>query len=83
LKLRAAEEIVRRRVLARRGRRSGLRPTGPVWRGDGVSTGASGKDALRASGPVFGFYAGNDQRVDATIPDSGREHERSRKMYER
>jgi carboxymethylenebutenolidase len=41
------------------------------------------KDALaRIKAPVFGFYAGNDQRVDATIPDTVANMKEAGKMYE-
>jgi carboxymethylenebutenolidase len=41
------------------------------------------KDALaRIKAPVFGFYAGNDQRVDATIPDTVANMKELGKVYE-
>jgi len=36
----------------------------------------------RIKAPVFGFYAGNDQRVDATIPDTIANMKELGKMYE-
>jgi carboxymethylenebutenolidase len=36
----------------------------------------------RIKAPVFGFYAGNDQRVDATIPDTITNMKELGKMYE-
>jgi carboxymethylenebutenolidase len=41
------------------------------------------KEAMgRIKAPVFGFYAGNDQRVDATIPDTVANMKELGKMYE-
>ena len=41
------------------------------------------KDSMaRIKAPVFGFYAGNDQRVDATIPDTITNMKELGKMYE-
>jgi carboxymethylenebutenolidase len=41
------------------------------------------KEAMaRIKSPVFGFYAGNDQRVDATIPDTVTNMKELGKVYE-
>ena len=45
--------------------------------------GPPAKDAMaRIKAPVFGFYAGNDARVDATIPDTEKEMKELGKTYE-
>ncbi len=41
------------------------------------------KDAMaRIKAPVYGFYAGNDQRIDGTIPDSIAQMKAAGKTYE-
>ncbi len=41
------------------------------------------KDAMaRIKAPVYGFYAGNDARIDATIPDTVTQMKALRKAYE-
>jgi len=41
------------------------------------------KDALsRIKAPVYGFYAGNDERIDATIPDTAAAMKAAGKTYE-
>ena len=41
------------------------------------------KDAMaRIKAPVFGFYAGNDARIDATIPDAQTNMKEAGKIYE-
>src|SRR6201984_1352106 len=41
------------------------------------------KDAMaRITAPVYGFYAGNDARIDATIPDTVAEMKAAGKTYE-
>ncbi|HLJ15071.1 MAG TPA: dienelactone hydrolase family protein [Bryobacteraceae bacterium] len=41
------------------------------------------KDAMaRIQAPVFGFYAGNDARIDATIPDTRAQMKELGKVYE-
>jgi carboxymethylenebutenolidase len=41
------------------------------------------KDAMpRINAPVYGFYAGNDARIDATIPDSTAEMKAAGKTYD-
>ena len=44
----------------------------PIWRRLLFSTGRPpDKDAMtRIKAPVYGFYAGNDARIDATLPDT-------------
>ena len=41
------------------------------------------KEAMtRITAPVYGFYAGNDARIDATIPDATAEMKAAGKKYE-
>lgn len=41
------------------------------------------KDAIpRIKAPVYGFYAGNDERIDATIPDTIQQMKAAGKKYE-
>ncbi len=41
------------------------------------------KDAMaRIKSPVYGFYAGNDQRIDGTIPDATAQMKAAGKQYE-
>ena len=39
-------------------------------------------DAMRIECPVFGFYAGNDARIGATVPDTVRLMQKAGKKYE-
>jgi carboxymethylenebutenolidase len=39
-------------------------------------------DMARITAPVYGFYAGNDERIDATIPDTREEMKQAGKKYE-
>jgi carboxymethylenebutenolidase len=59
-----------------------------VFYGSAPVTGPQGsqvidKDALgRISAPVYGFYAGNDMRIDATVPPTTDAMKELKKMYE-
>jgi carboxymethylenebutenolidase len=47
-----------------------------------VFYGTGPKDVSTISAPVYGFYGGNDARVDATIPDSAAAMKAAGKTYE-
>jgi carboxymethylenebutenolidase len=50
-----------------------------VFYGTGIKDQA---EAAKIKAPVFGFYGGNDQRVNATIPDSETAMKAARKKYD-
>jgi carboxymethylenebutenolidase len=47
-----------------------------------VFYGAPPKDMSSISAPVYGFYAGNDARIDATIPDTQEAMKKAGKKYD-
>ena len=53
--------------------------TAIVFYGPGITNAA---DAAKIKAPVYGFYGGNDQRVNATIPESEKAMKAANKKYE-
>jgi carboxymethylenebutenolidase len=47
-----------------------------------VFYGAPPKDVSSISAPVYGFYAGNDERIDATIPDTREAMKKAGRKYD-